>query len=117
MNRFNRLLAMISGLGSQITSPITTGCIAWILVGGHLPTLAGMEPLPPDFAKQLALVIAPGDEGAAAEVIQAATRLDDERLGDFLNMLAERIRASAAPITRTELRTFLRLSTKGGRPA
>jgi hypothetical protein len=79
-----------------------------------MPTLGVMEPLPPDFARQLAQVLEPGDEGAAAEVIQAAIRLDDVRLGRFLEMLAERVRSSALPITRAELRGFLRASTKGG---
>jgi hypothetical protein len=82
-----------------------------------MPTLAVMEPLPPDFARQLAQVLEPGDEGAAAEVIEAATRLDDERLGKFLAMLAHRVRTSARPITRAEMRNFLSASTKGGRAA
>jgi hypothetical protein len=76
-----------------------------------------MEPLPPDFARHLAEVVKPGDEGVAAEVIEAATHLDDARLESFLSMLAERVRYSSAPITREELRGFLRASTKGGRPA
>jgi len=76
-----------------------------------------MEPLPPGFARQLAQVLAPGEEGAAAEVIQAAIRLDDARLGNFLELLAERVRSSARPITRAELRDFLRVSAKGGRAA
>ncbi len=74
-----------------------------------------MEPLPPGFAKQLAQVLEPGDEGAAAEVIQAATRLDDARLGKFLEMLAERVRTSARPIKQSELRGFLAASTKAQR--
>lgn len=78
-----------------------------------MPTLGAMEPLPPDFARQLAEVLEPGDEGAAAEVIEAAIRLDDERLGNFLAMLAERIRVSARPINREELRAFFRASAKG----
>lgn len=82
-----------------------------------MPTLGGVEPLPPDFARQLAEVLEPGDEGAAAEVIEAAIRLDDERLGNFLAMLAERIRASARPINRDELRAFFRASAKGERAA
>lgn len=82
-----------------------------------MPTLGVMEPLPPDFARHLAEVLEPGDEGVAAEVIEAAIRLDDERLGKFLAMLAERVRTSARPITRTELRNFLSASTKGARAA
>ena len=74
-----------------------------------------MEPLPPGFAKQLAQVLEPGDEGAAAEVIQAATRLDDARLGKFLELLAERVRSSALPLRQSELRGFLAASIKGKR--
>jgi hypothetical protein len=69
-----------------------------------------MEPLPADFARQLAEVLEPGDEGAAAEVIQAAIRLDDMRLENFLALLAERVRSSARPINGAELRGFLRAS-------
>jgi len=82
-----------------------------------MPKLGGMEPLPADFARQLAEVLQPGDEGAAAEVIQAAIRLDDVRLENFLALLAERVRSSARPINRAELRGFLRASTKGERAA
>ena len=82
-----------------------------------MPTLGAMEPLPPDFARHLAEVLEPGDEGAAAEVIEAAIRLDDERLGNFLAMLAERVRSSARPINRAELRAFFRASAKGERAA
>ena len=74
-----------------------------------------MDPLPPDFAKQLIQVIEPGDEGAAAEVIGAAIHLDDVRLGKFLELLAERVRSSAKPITEVELRGLLN-STKAARP-
>jgi len=76
-----------------------------------------MEPLPPDFAKQLLQVIEPGDEGAAAEVIGAAIHMDDARLGKFLELLADRVRTSAKPITEPELRDLLKKSTKPGRPA
>ena len=76
-----------------------------------------MEPLPPDFAKQLLQVIEPGDEGAAAEVIGAAIHLDDVRLGRFLELLADRVRASAKPITKLELQSLLKTSTKPERPA
>ncbi len=82
-----------------------------------MPTLGAMEPLPPDFARQLAEVLEPGDEGAAAEVLEAAIRLDDVRLGNFLAMLAERVRSSATPINRAELRAFFRASAKGERAA
>jgi hypothetical protein len=75
-----------------------------------------MEPLPPGFAKQLLQVIEPGDEGAAAEVIGAAIHLDDARLGKFLELLADRVRSSARPITELELRDLLKKSTKPERP-
>ena len=76
-----------------------------------------MDPLPLDFARQLAEVLKPGDEGAAAEVIEAAIRLDDERLGNFLAMVAERVRSSARPINRAELQAFLRAAAKSERAA
>jgi len=76
-----------------------------------------MEPLPPGFAKQLLQVIEPGDEGAAAEVIGAAIHLDDARLGKFLELLADRVRSSAKPITEPELRDLLKKSTKPERQA
>ena len=76
-----------------------------------------MEPLPPDFAKQLLQVIEPGGEGAAAEVIGAAIHLDDARLGKFLELLADRVRSSGEPITEPELRDLLKKSTKPERPA
>ena len=76
-----------------------------------------MEPLPPDFARQLAEVLEPGAEGAAAQVIQAAIRLDDTRLAHFLGLLTERVRSSPRRITSSELRGFLRASTQGGRSA
>jgi len=76
-----------------------------------------MEPLPPDFAKQLLQVIEPGGEGAAAEVIGAAIHLDDARLGKFLELLADRVRSSGEPITEPELRDLLKKSTKRERPA
>ncbi len=76
-----------------------------------------MEPLPPDFAKQLLQVIEPGGEGAAAEVIGAAIHMDDARLGKFLELLADRVRSSGKPITEHELRDLLKKSTKPERPA
>jgi hypothetical protein len=76
-----------------------------------------MEPLPPDFARHLAEVLEPGAEGAAAQVIQAAIRLDDVRLAHFLDLLTERVRSSPRRITPSELRGFLRASTQGGRSA
>ena len=69
-------------------------------------------PLPADFARQLAEILEPGDEHAAAQVLQAAIRLDDARLASFLELLADRVRASARPITGAELQGFLRASTR-----
>ena len=76
-----------------------------------------MEPLPPDFARRIMEVLAPGEEGAAADVIEAAINLDDARLGSFLALLAARVRSSSKRITAAELRALLRESTKHGRPA
>ncbi len=76
-----------------------------------------MEPLPPEFARQLAEVLEPGSEGAAAQVISAAIRMDDERLGHFLALLTERVRSSPRRITPSELRGFLRASSQAGRAA
>lgn len=85
-----------------------------------VPTLGGMGPvpaLPADFARQLAEILRPGDEQDAAQVIQAAIRLDDVRLANFLDLLAERVRSSARPISGSELREFLRVAAKSGRVA
>jgi hypothetical protein len=73
-----------------------------------------MEHLPPDFAKAIVRVIEPGKEAAVAEVIEAATLLDDEELRIFLEKFAERIRASSKPVTPQELVQFLREVTSGG---
>jgi hypothetical protein len=64
--------------------------------------------LPPDFAESLAGVVDPRDHAAVAEVIEAATRLDDEGLRVFLDRFAARVRSSSAPITHDELLQFLR---------
>jgi hypothetical protein len=64
--------------------------------------------LPPDFAESLARVVAPGEHEAVAEVIEAATRLDDKGLRIFLERFAARVRSSPAPVTHDELLTFLR---------
>ena len=74
-----------------------------------------MEHLPPDFAKAIVRVIEPGKEAAVAEVIEAATLLDDEELRIFLEKFAERIRASPKPVTPQELVQFLREVKSGGR--
>jgi uncharacterized tellurite resistance protein B-like protein len=73
-----------------------------------------MDHLPVDFAARLARVVEPGQESAVAEVIEAATRLDDEGLRMFLEKFAARIRASADPVRREELVQFLQASKQGG---
>ena len=55
----------------------------------------------------LANVVEPGSHQVAAEVIQAATSLDDAQLRVFLRRFAARVRESAAPVTGEELRVFL----------
>jgi hypothetical protein len=76
-----------------------------------------MQHLPPDFADELARVLEPGHGDAAAEIIQAAAALDDDGLRKFLELFAERVRSSAAPVRPDELERFLRTSTKGGHAA
>jgi hypothetical protein len=73
-----------------------------------------MEHLPPDFAKAIVRVIEPGREAAVAEIIEAATLLDDEALRIFLEKFAERVRASPKPVTPQELLQFLHEVTSGG---
>jgi hypothetical protein len=70
--------------------------------------------LPKDFAEILERVVAPGHQAAVAEVIQAATRLDDEGLRTFLDQFAARVGSSRAPVRSEELLQFLRASTKRG---
>jgi uncharacterized protein with von Willebrand factor type A (vWA) domain len=73
-----------------------------------------MDQLPPDFAEKLARVVEPGHEAAVAEVIEAATRLDDDGLRMFLERFAARVRSSPKPVRREELLEFLRASMHGG---
>jgi hypothetical protein len=75
-----------------------------------------MGGLPADFADTLARVLEPGHGEAAADVIEAATLLDDHGLRRFLELFAARVRASAAPIRYEELRSFLRLAGRAGAP-
>ncbi len=75
-----------------------------------------MNPLPPDFARRLAELLEPGQEAGAAKIIEAAVRLDDERLGVFLELLADRVRSSAVLLREDELRRLLLASKRGGRP-
>jgi hypothetical protein len=66
-----------------------------------------VDQLPPDFAQSIARVLEPGQETRAAEIIEAATRLDDDGLQRFLEKFAERVRKSPAPVTADELLRFL----------
>ncbi len=75
-----------------------------------------MNPLPPDFARRLAELIEPGQEAGTAKIIEAAVRLDDERLGVFLELLADRVRSSSALLREDEMRQLLLASKPGGRP-
>jgi len=72
--------------------------------------------LPEDFADTLSRVLEPGHREAAAGVIEAATRLDDEGLRRFLELFAARVRASAAPIRYEEMRSFLRRAGRASAP-
>jgi hypothetical protein len=71
-----------------------------------------MRELPDDFADTLARVLEPGHREASAEIIEAATRLDDEGLRRFLQLFAARVRASDAPIRAGELRKFLQRAAR-----
>jgi len=66
-----------------------------------------MDGLPDGFADTLARVIEPGSRDAAAEIIEAATMLDDVGLRRFLRLFATRVRASSSPVRADELRSFL----------
>jgi hypothetical protein len=66
-----------------------------------------MHELPEDFADTLARVLDPAQRDAAAEIIEAATMLDDVGLRRFLQLFASRVRASSAPVKADELRRFL----------
>jgi hypothetical protein len=74
-----------------------------------------MQHLPPNFADDLARVLEPSHRGAAAGIIKAATALDDEGLRTFLELFAQRVRASGRPITQGELQRFLAASKKSPR--
>jgi hypothetical protein len=63
--------------------------------------------LPDGFADDLARVLDPGQHEAAAEIIEAATMLDDVGLRRFLKLFADRVRGSDQPIKADELRRFL----------
>jgi hypothetical protein len=71
-----------------------------------------MDHLPPDFADDLAQVLEPSHREAAAGIVEAASKLDDDGLRKFLELLAQRVRESAAPVTHGELQDFLSASTR-----
>jgi hypothetical protein len=71
-----------------------------------------LSQLPDDFAQSLARVLEPTQREAAAEIIEAATMLDDIGLRRFLQLFAARVRASDAPISAQELRKFLLQSAR-----
>ena len=73
-----------------------------------------MDQLPRDFAEMLARVLEPGHEAAVAEIIEAATRLDDEGLRIFLEKFAARVRSSPAAIRREEVQSFLQEAREAG---
>jgi hypothetical protein len=71
-----------------------------------------MGELPDDFADSVSRVVDPRQHEAAAEIIEAATMLDDVGLRRFLQLFAARVRASAAPISADELRRFLQQAAR-----
>jgi hypothetical protein len=73
-----------------------------------------MGQLPADFADMLARIVEPGHQADIAAIIESATQLDDDGLRIFLQKFAERVRSSAAPVRREELRVFLRESKEQG---
>jgi hypothetical protein len=73
-----------------------------------------VDQLPADFAQMLASVLEPGQEKRIAEIIEAATRLDDDALRIFLARFASRVRESPAPVKAQELLGFLDALEKGG---
>jgi hypothetical protein len=75
-----------------------------------------MDHLPPEFAEDLAQVLEPSHRGAAAEIIAAATALDDEGLRTFLELFAQRVRQSGEPVTHAEMQGFLVASKRSRRP-
>lgn len=71
--------------------------------------------LPDDFADDLARVLDAEQHEAAAEIIEAATMLDDVGLRRFLQLFAARVRRSGAPVTADELREFLQQAARAQR--
>ena len=71
-----------------------------------------MSELPEDFAHSLSRVLDPEEHDAAAEIIEAATMLDDVGLRRFLQLFAARVRESDTPISADELREFLQRAAR-----
>jgi len=71
--------------------------------------------LPDDFADSLARVLDPRQRDEAAEIIEAATMLDDVGLRRFLELFAARVRQSDAPIKADELRQLVQQAARGRR--
>jgi hypothetical protein len=71
-----------------------------------------MHELPDDFAASLSQVLDPLEQEAAAEIIEAATMLDDVGLRRFLQLFAARVRASSRAISAGELRRFLQQAAR-----
>jgi hypothetical protein len=71
-----------------------------------------MGELPDDFADSLNRVLDPRHREAAAEIIEAATMLDDVGLRRFLQLFAARVRSSDAPIRADELRNYLQQAAR-----
>jgi len=71
--------------------------------------------LPDDFGDSLSRVLDPRQREVAAEIIEAATMLDDIGLRRFLRLFAERVRASDAPIRADELRKFVQQAARARR--
>ena len=76
--------------------------------------MAGTE-LPDEFGASLTRVLDPAQGEAAAEIIEAATMLDDVGLRRFLQLFAARVRASDEPIRADELRRFLQRAARARR--
>ncbi len=74
-----------------------------------------MSGLPDDFADHLARVLDAEEHEAAAEIVEAATMLDDVGLRRFLQLFAARIRKSPEPVKADELRTFLQQAARARR--
>ena len=71
-----------------------------------------MGELPDDFADSLSQVLDPTHHEAAAEIIEAATMLDDIGLRRFLELFAARVRASDTPVKADELRKYLQQAAR-----